>query len=321
MKEIARQILQKINESQKIALLPHVNPDWDACGSAFALYLALFNYKKDAKVIFETPLPPTLTFLGGEYEVYKNDEEYGFDLVIAIDSGDRERLGKRNKIFEKAKTTINIDHHITNTNYADINFVFTNMSATGEIIYNLLGMINLPVTKEIASFLYAAILTDTGCFKFSSTTSQTHRVIADLLDIGADGAYIANMIYESQSLNRLLLRKKAIESLKLYEGGKIAVVSITQADLDELGATDDDTEDISTIPRSIDGVEVGIFIKEREGLRKVSLRSKNYVDVSKIASHFGGGGHLRASGFTSGLSIDELREKVVEVSKQALIKE
>jgi len=314
-------IIECIKNASAIAILPHVDPDGDCLGSSFALSLALKKIGKSAQVILENGRPPVYEILPGDFINYADmKDDSNFDLIICLDCGDEKRLGNRFPLLKKDCVTVNIDHHPTNTSYAQYNLISIHSAATGEIIYELISEMNIPMDEQIATNLYVAISTDTGAFRYSNTTSRTHAIIAKILETHINIADINRKIFDTVSLAKLRLTAEAINRIQLYKDGLIAVIVLPYKLMGSLGATDDDTEGLTSLARTVEGVEVGILIKEREqGVIKVSFRSNEYVDVAQIAEFFGGGGHKRASGCTLTMDLEEAVQKVLQRTEEELV--
>lgn len=317
---IENEIISLIKEADKIALLPHVSADGDALGSSVALALALKALNKEPTIYIEEEVPSTYSFLPGrEFTRLYNEKPDKFGVVLALDTGDMERLGKRAAIFNDADITANIDHHTTNTRFAQLNLVNTSSSAVGEIIYQLIKMMGIGIDKDMATSLYVAIATDTGGFRYSNTTPVTHQITADLINNGADVSYISQMVFETTSLQKVKLVGKAIESLELLENGKLAILIITDDLLKNVGAREEDCDGIVNIGRNIEGVEVAVVIRQRaDDEIKINFRSKNYVDVSAIANRHSGGGHKRAAGCTVKGDINDIKEILIKEIQEVL---
>ncbi len=317
---IINRIISEIKKAKKIAILPHVSADGDSIGSSLALLLALNKIGIKAKVLVEEEIANNYSFLAGagDAEIYIGKQS-GFDVVIAIDCGDIERLGTRYEVFKNANITINIDHHPTNTEFAFINCVDTTASATGEIIYQIIKLMGVPFDKDISECLYVAIATDTGGFKFNNTTSVTHQIAGDLINNGINVAEISAIIFDMITLEKAKLVSAAINSIEILEKGKVAFITITKEVFKSTGALDEDTDGVVNIGRNIKGVEVSVLFREtKEGETKINLRSKSYVDVSAIASLYKGGGHKRAAGATVKKPMDELKKSVLKDIEEML---
>lgn len=315
-----REIVKLIAQAGGIAIFPHVSADGDAIGSSLALALALKNAGKKVIVYLEENIPTVYRFLPGiELACFYDTQDEVMDINIALDTGDVGRLGTRGDAFFEAPCTINIDHHVTNTKFALLNFVDDMSASTGEIVYTLLKKLKFGIDRDIAACLYTAVSTDTGGFKYSNTTSETHRIASELLATGIDIGELSQRIFDNTTYTKLKLTQKAIELLELHENAKLAAVAISQADLQATGAKDEDCDGIVNIGRSIEGVEVSVLVKEKNAEEvRVNLRSKTHVDVSEVAAAFGGGGHKRAAGCTVKGSLQEVKEQMIKVLKEKL---
>lgn len=313
-------IISKIKEVKKVAILPHVSADGDALGSSLALAYAVKELGVEPIIYIEEDIPLSYKFLPGEEctKVYQGEAEK-YDLVIALDTGDIERLGKRVEIFNIGSDTINIDHHATNTEFAKLNYVKISSSATGEIIYQLIKMMGIPLTEEMATCIYVAITTDTGGFRYSNTTSITHQIVSDLINSGVDVAGVSQLLFETMSLGKTKLMGSAIDTLEILEGGKVAIIIVTEDMIKNAGAKEEDCDGIVNIGRNIKDVEVGILIRENlNDYFKINLRSKNYVDVSIIANKLGGGGHKNAAGCTIEGNMRDIKQMLLKEIREVL---
>lgn len=309
-----KEAIDLIKESENIFIASHVNPDGDNLGSSLALALALKKANKKVSVLKSDIIPDTFKFLPGIDTISSFDNNCeGIDLFIAVDCGDEERLGDNKCLLVEANNVINIDHHISNTNFGDINIIDSDAAATGELIYYLIKEMGIEIDKDIATNIYSAISTDTGSFKYESVSSNTHRIIADLLDTGIDKADINIKLYENMSLTRMKLFIKAMTTLEILSQGKIVILNITQEMLRETGANMEDSEGIIAFIKKLDTIEVACILKElRENEIKVSLRTKKYADASLICEKFNGGGHKKAAGCTIYNDIDKARELILK---------
>ena len=285
-----------IKEADNIALISHINPDGDALGSSLAFYFLLKKMNKKVKVVNVTDiLPYNLNFLPG-FDQIKKELPKRVDLLISFDCGSFERLGIDRRDFK----IINFDHHISNTKFGDINIIEPDFASTSQVVYKFFKINDIQISKESAICIYTALVTDTGFFQYESVNEKVFEVAKDLVRCGVKPDFIAKMLNEREPLAKIRLLAKILDTLTLYINAKVAVVTLTQKMLKECGATVDMAENASNIARSLATVEVGVLLREEEdGRIKVSLRSKNYVDVSKIALMFEGGGHKRAAGFVS----------------------
>lgn len=315
---IYEQVINAINISTKVIVTSHVNPDGDNIGASLALCLALKKLGKEAVFVLDDNIPELYKFLEGAKEVQKPASffNHGFDLVISLDCGDFERLGKVGELTEGIQL-INIDHHISNTNFGFINLVEANAAATAEIVYKLIKSMGIFIDKDIAQCIYTGIVTDTGQFQYTNTTEETHVIAAELIIAGVSPSDIFNRIYQNNPKEKVLLIKEALKSLDFHFNDRVSCITLSRAQLDNISRDELDTEGLVNLARDIAPVEVAIFLKEKQtNVIKASLRSKSIIDVSAIAKAFGGGGHIRASGFGLSGTIEQAKEKILlEIEK------
>jgi phosphoesterase RecJ-like protein len=305
-------LLPFLKESNSIAVIAHIQPDGDTIGSCLALADALKSMGKSVSLFCQDDLPATLHFLAGLEAFTKCSSAESFDLAVAVDCSDRERMGTCAAVFDNSRQTMNIDHHVSNTNYADINYVDSKSAAAGEIIYRITARLTGHVSRHAAEALYTAINTDSGSFSFSSATSDTYRIAADLLDCGINVEEINTFLYKSNRIERIRMLAKALNTLTLYDNGKIAVMTVSREDVAEAGAAESDTENIVNYAKDIVGVELGILLKETaDGIVKASFRSKDIIDASRLAGEFGGGGHVKAAGASISASLEEAKDQIL----------
>jgi bifunctional oligoribonuclease and PAP phosphatase NrnA len=311
-------IVDVLNHAKNILLLPHVNMDGDALGSVLALYWTFHRMGKTVRVIVEEAPPENLQFLPGSdqvmvYQKGEEDEYHQVDLVLAVDTADLERLGARGRIFRNAQITMNIDHHPTNTKYATYNWVVSDAAATGEVIYSLLKDLGEQLDKEIATCLYGAIASDTGGFRFSNTSSFTHQIAGELIKSGANSSDISMQLFEDVSMNRLKVLAEIIHLIELHHKGRIAMILLPKEVIERFQATEEEINGYSNLGRSIRGVEVAVFIREKQpGEFKISMRSRQTIDLTDVAIRFGGGGHKRAAGFNYVGNLNEIKEQLLK---------
>ncbi len=301
-----------IKESKKIYIASHVQPDGDNIGSILALGMAIKKINKNVKILKVDDVPSDYHFLPNLELIKEYDIDSPIDLFISLDSSDMDRLGLGKEFALKANKIINIDHHITNDKFGDINIISTSSGATGEIIYQFIRKMNVDIDKSIATCLYTAISTDTGNFMYSNTTYLTHMIAAELLKTGIDINDININLYQSRSMERTKLFVDSLSNLEIYLDGEIGIVYVTQEMLETNNANLEDTEGIVSFIRDIDSIEVACLLKEMgKDEIKVSLRSKRKIDVAKICSKYNGGGHVRAAGCTINATIDEAKKLIL----------
>ena len=298
-------MLQMIKSAKKIALLTHESPDGDAVGSTLAVYHALKQIDKEAE-IYIPEYSRLFNFLPGVEDIKDKLDEEIYDLIITLDCSDL--------------PTIVIDHHGTNNMYGDINFVNSGAPACAQVLITIFQYFDLKVSKEIGTCLVTGIITDTGGFQYQGITPETFEFAAELLRIGIDIPGIYAKVLQTKTKANFELSKRVNDRMVLEEDGKIAFSYITCKDEKEVNAEPGDHEGLVDIGRSIEGVEVSIFLREKEdkGGFKISMRALNYVNVSDICYLFGGGGHPRAAGCFIKGSVDEVKNKIIAETKKAL---
>lgn len=315
------QAASMLTRAESILFFLHVNPDGDSIGSTLGMIRALRAAGKRAIAVGVDPVPRVFQFLAGwdAYFVPWEQVEGEWDLACFLDCGDLHRVGAAEPVLAQAATTLNVDHHVTNSVYGEYNYLDFRAAAVGELAYRLLVEMALPIDRETATCLYTSLVTDTGQFRYESVTPETHRIAAALLEAGARPYEVAQEIFENETAPRLLLHAKGLATLQVDPGGRVAWVEVTQAMLREAGALDEDTEGLVNYPRTVAGVEVGILFKEVEsGQIRVGLRSRAEVDVGAIAQSFGGGGHARAAGCTVPGPLAEAQARIVDAVKAVL---
>ena len=316
-------MLNKIKEyiklGENIAILCHVNADGDALCSSFALCDILSAMNKNVFCILEEVPGSKYNFLNGQYSVYKPGDKTDYDLCIAVDCGGIDRLGSRIEIFKNSRNTINIDHHKSNNNFAEINIVKDKYSAAAEVIAELVENLGYEISDRAAMFLYGGIMSDSGSLKYSSTSPDTLRIAAKLMEHDFDHAYVNHMLFDNNSMEITRLTGYVMNNVESYADGKITLISTTSELLSEYGVDERDADALINIPRSIEGAEIAIEIKERGGQVRASLRSNGNAQVDRVAAIFGGGGHIRAAGVTfKDMTFEEAKKAVLEAAKEEL---
>lgn len=304
---------------KSVALLTHINPDWDTYGSSLALREALRGRGVKCDIIVEEPLSVHLDFLATDVTVYDENEKYDYECVCAVDVSTKERLGKRAALFDKAPSTACIDHHFSSENFSPVSLVVPEAGATAEVVYDLCAANSVEITKSMSEFLYCALSSDTGSFRFSNTTAHTAEVLGGIISSGCDVAKMANCLYFRDTLSQIKLRAAAANAIELYANGKVAVCCISDEMISSCGEPVPDASALSDVPRSVCTVEVSAVLREEAGGKiKVSLRSKTDANVERIAASFGGGGHIKAAGATVEGTLSEAREKLLPLLEKAV---
>lgn len=303
---------KEIKNANSIFIGSHVSPDGDNLGSSLGLYWALKKLDKDVKVLYVDPIPENYKFLPGIEDIVEVPSGKEVDLFIALDCGDKHRLGQNEVLAENAKVLMNIDHHASNPYYGDYNIVLKDSSSTAEVVYQLLKEMNIPIDKKIATNIYTGISADTGSFMYSNTGAKTHKIVAELYEYDIDIENININLYQSRSLGKTKLFSKALSDLELYYDNKVGLIYVSLDMLKKSEAKKEDTEGLVENIRDIENIEVAVLLKEEEDYIRVSTRSKEYVDVSKICSAFDGGGHKRASGCTLYGDVKDAKTKLLK---------
>lgn len=293
-------IIEKINNSKSICLLVHESPDGDAIGSMIGLFKALSILGKEVTGFIEKK-PVNCEFLldtiGKEIKTFSEiDFNKEYDLCIALDCGEIDRMGDAKALFSNAKDTACIDHHFTNDSFANANYIDPEAAATGEIIFYLLKEMNIELNNEIATAIYSAIVSDTGNFRHNNTTKKTFSIAGELVEYGVDITKVSYHLFSETSLNRMIFMGRLLQNVEIFCDGKLAILTANKKDIEELNLSQSELDGMVDYARYIKGVEVGIFIKPYNDIYKVSIRSNGRVDVSGIAQKFNGGGHKFAAG-------------------------
>lgn len=312
-------IIEKIKQAEKIVILTHETPDGDAIGSTLAMKMALKQLGKEADVIIRE-YPRVFDFLPGRNDIKSDTDIEKYDLAISLDCADFKRL-VGNEYFEKAKQTIVIDHHGTNKMYGDFNFVNPVAPACCQILIGMFEYFDIKIDKELGTCILTGIITDTGGFRYSGVTPETFEFTADLLAKGVNVSDIYKRVLETKTKPNFELMKRTIDRIEFLENGKVTFTYITNQDLKEVNAGIGDHEGLVEIGRDIEGVEVSIFIRQKEndeGSYKVSMRSNEYVNVSDVCFRFGGGGHEKAAGALIQGDIEQVKQKILNEVRKVL---
>lgn len=311
MKVDARRCAELFFQQDDIRILCHRDPDGDTFGSAMALYEALIALGKRTFVECRSPFPGNLLFMTREMIPFEPK------FTVAIDIAAPSMIGDPPE--SRPAVDLCIDHHPTNPLYAKETFL-PNYAATGEAIYEVLCEMGVLITPYIATALFVAMSSDTGGFRYSNTTPKTLRIAADLMDKGADFNRIRVALFESKSRGQVQVESAALSAVRYYAGGRIAVIVITLDMLAQAGADESELEGIASKPLAIDGVDIGITLKERDdGSVRVSMRSTDKANVSEICSAFQGGGHIRAAGCRLWESLANAEATLVATCEKALL--
>ena len=309
-------IINSIHTAKRIVILTHESPDGDAVGSSLGMYIALKSLKKDVDVVIDE-YSRVFNFLPYIDEI-KKESSGEYDLVIVLDCASKSRLYDPKGETDKCKATISIDHHASNTYFADYNYVEGNSPAASQVMIKVLKRLGIPLTKEICECLISGIITDTGGFRYAAVNEETFEFAAKILDLGVNISDIYIRVFQTKSKAQFMLSQIATSRLELFYKDKIAFTYITLTDEKKCKALKGDHEGIVNVGQSIEGVKVSVFLHECDRGYKVSLRSSIDVDVSEIASVFGGGGHSQASGCLLETSLEDAKKMIIKEIKKAL---
>jgi phosphoesterase RecJ-like protein len=311
----AGRIWEVVQPSKRLTAVTHKDADGDTLGSALGLALALGAGGRQVAVVSSPPVPRAWEFLPG-FQLVNRDPPVKGSPVFILDSTDETRAGDYLELVRRAPTVINIDHHVSNTQFGTINLVDAEAAATGELVYELLKAWDLPIPATAAGCLYAAILSDTGGFRHDNTSEHALRSATELVGLGADPAAIARGLFKSRPASTLRMQGRILHGLHFECGDRLIWGSITRDVLEEVGASADQADGAIDQLNTVAGQEIAILFKEAgPSLTKVSIRTRDRVDAAALAALFGGGGHRRASGIEMRLSLREAERAVLEAAR------
>ena len=310
-------IIEAINRAESIGIFTHVSPDGDAIGSSLGLYLGLKQLKKNVDVIVDE-YSKCFNFLPNLEDI-KLKGEKSYDLAIAVDCATKGRLFDTNNSFDSSNVTVSIDHHSSNTYFANFNYVEGSSPAASKTLIKILKRLGVSINVDIGTCLMAGIITDSGGFRYNTVDDETFEFAATMLDVGVDISDIYYRTFDVKTRAQFELSRIAFDRLKFYSKNRIALTYVTLSDMRKVNAQIGDHEGIVNVGRNIEGVDVSIFLREDvDGTYKVSLRSNDNVNVSDIAEIFDGGGHDRASGCTMKCSLEEAIKILVKETTKRL---
>lgn len=308
------QIVRTIQTARTILVATHAFPDGDALGSQLGLAYILEAMGKTVIRYSEEPASYLYTFLPGSDKLLCTLPDLSqVDCAIALDCGDCFRLGKAAEALLTIRPLIVIDHHAGHKDFGDMRWVQSDRSSTGDMVYELAKALEADISRDAAFCLYAAIVSDTGSFKYASTTAATFKIAGELVAKGVNPEQVAGKLFDNFTENRLHLLQEVLSTLELRADGKLAVITATRAMFETTRSQPEDSESFINYPRALAKVKVAVFFKEKEGGIGVSMRSKgNHYDVAAVARRLGGGGHRNAAGcnFRNGETLPEVRERV-----------
>lgn len=299
------QCAQLLKDNDNILILTHAHPDGDTLGCGFALCRALMKLGKICAVINSDVIPKKYNYLFDDIAPIRFKPHY----VVAVDVATPNLLGDLNGQYH---IDLCIDHHGTNTEYAD-NLLLEDTPAACEIMYEVIKTLGVEIDSRMAGCLYTGLTTDTGCFRYASTTARTYRAAADLIELGADNGTINRVMFETKTKTYARLERMALESMEFFENERVAVITVTQDMYKKTGSNEQETEALAPLTRQVEGVEIGITIREKtDGTCKASLRTFETVNAAELARFFGGGGHNQAAACRFDCGVEEAKAQLVE---------
>lgn len=316
MKIDVQQAAEFLKANDDYLILMHASPDGDTLGCGHALCGALQRMGKRARAVCPDEIPHKFDYLAAAVKV----QEFEPKNVVCVDIADTKLLGDMKEVGDTAKLCI--DHHESNADYAEMTLLRAEYAAACELVYEVINALGVPFDKELADCIYTGLSTDTGCFKFSNTTPQTHIIAAEMMRSGADHETINYVHFDLKSPSRIKLEQDVLNNIRYYEGGRVALISVPLSLLDGLPDIDsDDIGALANIPRQIEGVDIGICVKEKKpGVFKVSIRTSSLINASALCAAFGGGGHDRAAGCSFNGTLEDTENTIVEAACEALKK-
>lgn len=307
-----KECAQMLAQQDDILILTHAHPDGDTLGCGFALCRALMKMGKICAVINADEIPKKYDYLYEDIAPIKFRQSY----VVAVDVATVNLLGSLEGQYH---IDMCIDHHSTNTEYADY-LLLDDVPAACQIVFEVIKALGVDMDSKIASCLYTGLTTDTGCFRYASTTAQTYRAAAELIELGADNGRINRVMFETKTKTYARLERLALDSMRFYENERVAIITITQEMYQLTGSNEQETEAIAPLTRQIEGVEIGITIREKsDGTCKASIRTFESVNAAMLAKEFGGGGHSQAAACRFECGVKEAREKLVAKCGEFLV--
>ncbi len=315
------QLADFFRQNEQFLIISHIRPDGDAYGSTLALGLSLQELGKEVQMVNEDGMLFAFSFLPGSNLLKEPAIEPPATTrkIISVDAAGKDRLGKRANSWER-QIDVNIDHHISNVGFGLFNLIDPQVPATSQVLYEFLHHAQFPISPSVASNLFVGISTDTGSFRHRQTSARTFEIAGRLVEAGADPTTLALYCYSAYPAERLLLLREVLNEMHLIEGNRIAYFRLTPELCAKSGATLNDSKDLVEYLQTVQSVEVAFMIEVMDPqFRRVSLRSRGLVDVQKIASRYGGGGHRLAAGIRSTLEVAELEQKLITDIKAQLV--
>lgn len=304
------EITEKLKSNDNFYILTHQYPDGDTLGSAFALCEALQKIGKKAKVLCPDIISNKYQYLMAGIK----QEDFESACIVSVDVADKKLLGSLQQTYGD-NVDICIDHHGSNTRFAKYIYVDGQRAATAEIIYEIIKLMGVTVTKSIADCIYTGISTDTGCFRYTNATPDSYRIAADMMECGCNAAAINRVMFETKSRAKLDIERQVLDSIEYFSDNKCAIIYVTLDMIRKSGVKEDELDGIASIPRKIEGVLIGITMREKtDNTFKISVRTNDNIDAAAFCGEFGGGGHVAAAGCSISGNIPEIKSKLSEVA-------
>ena len=316
-----KKIIQIIKNNKVFLISTHTNPDPDALCCELALYEYLRSLKKKVFIVNEEATPQRFCFLPQSQRIQVYQKSYGdvFDAAFIVDCGDLGRIGKVHHLISQKTKIINIDHHVTNDSFGHVNLIKPNASSTAEVLFDFFQKVKFPMNQNVALCLYTGIMTDTGSFRYDNTTSHTHQIVAELMQYHLSTFDLYRKLYEMIPLNDLRMFSKVMNTFESFHEGKTICLSLKKQILKRFSDKFDLKDTIFKFLRAIEGVEVVVILTQLGSQKtRVNLRSSGHVDVAKLAQHFEGGGHKRASGCVINRNLTKSRRAILQWIREKL---
>ena len=320
--ETMNEVLETLKTKDNFLITAHINPEGDSIGSQLSVYYILKKLGKKAVMAGNYVVPENLRFLSGAESIMSDiPEDFQPEVAVVLDCPTKERVGNLAGYLDDIKTIVNVDHHISNEYFGDVNWVEAGSSSVGEMIFAMVEKLGISLDHDISAPLYTAIITDTGMFNYDNTSKNTHEVAGKLIAGGVSPKEMHEKIFEDKALSQVRVLGKVLTTIEIVENGKLAHMCLTNEMCEQENVSDVATDEFINYPRSIKGVEVAVFFKERAnnpGAIDISFRSSGGVNVNEVASHFGGGGHKRAAGCVVRGGMEKARKEVLGEACRAI---